>query len=68
MAGWGNFFGKIADQFQGRIERLKNEERKLINEQKKLMSMVRTPTGDARVAAIDNRLREITKTITTASN
>lgn len=33
MAGWGNLFGKIADQFQGRIERLKNEKAKLEREQ-----------------------------------
>jgi hypothetical protein len=32
MAGWGQFFGKIAEQFQGRIERLKNEKIKLEGE------------------------------------
>lgn len=32
MAGWGNLFGKIAEQFQGRIERLKNEKVKLEGE------------------------------------
>ena len=32
MAGWGNLFGKIAEQFQGRIERLKNEQVKLEGE------------------------------------
>lgn len=36
MAGWGNFFGKIADQFQGRIERLKNEKANLEKEKKDL--------------------------------
>lgn len=36
MAGWGNFFGKIAEQFQGRTERLKNERAKLVKERDEL--------------------------------
>ena len=59
MAGIWNIFGKIADQFQGRIERLKNEKRKLENERKKLIDGAWTEHNGERVVAIDARLREI---------
>jgi len=36
MAGWGDLVGKIAQQFQGRIERLKNEKAKLEIERRTL--------------------------------
>lgn len=34
MAGWGNVFGKIADYFQSRAERRRNEIAKLEERQK----------------------------------
>ncbi len=64
MAGWGGFFGKIADQFQGRIERVKNERERLINERQQIMRSTAIPSGVARVTAIDNRLREIDQILT----
>lgn len=59
MAGWGNFFGKIAEQFQGRIERLKNEKEKLIDERKILTSKEYSASSSRRVVVIDDRLHEL---------
>ena len=59
MAGWGGFLCKIADQFQGRIERLKNEKENLLNERTTLLSQPVTARAADRVNDIDNRLREI---------
>jgi hypothetical protein len=59
MSGWGNFFGKIADQFSGRIERIKNEKVRLENERKILISKEFSASGSRRVIAIDARLLEI---------
>ena len=59
MAGWGGFFGKVADQFQGRIERLKNEKTKLLAERAKLINSSATAASTERVLAIDKRLSEI---------
>ena len=68
MGGWGQFFGKVAEQFQGRVERLKNEKERLNNEQKKLMAMPPSDDVSRRIAANDDRLREITKILTNAAN
>lgn len=59
MAGWGNFFGKIADQFAGRIERLKNERVKLIADRDKLMRGDCTIEVASKVSKIDARIKEI---------
>ena len=60
MAGWGNFFGKIADQFQGRIERLKNEEKRLEKERKDIQATgISNERNNTRIAKIDVRLTEI---------
>lgn len=59
MGGWGGVLGKIAEQFQGRIERLKNEKARLKDEKKKLMDGESTDVSSARVVAIDKRLSEI---------
>lgn len=68
MAGWGNFFGKIADQFQGRIERLKNEKERLLNERKTILNGVATASSTDRIIAIDNRLREINTALDTKAS
>ena len=57
--GWGTFLGKIAEQFQGRVERLKNEKTRLLNERKKIMDLPATDVSAGRVIAIDNRVSEI---------
>lgn len=60
MPGWGNLLGKVADQFQGRIERLKNEKGRLLDERNKIMSGEKLSIdGARRVVAIDARLSEI---------
>ena len=59
--GWGTFAGKVAEQFQGRLERLKNEETKLTNEQAKILAKKQYSDADnKRLSVIDNRLSEIT--------
>ncbi len=59
MSGWGQLFGKIADQFQGRVERLKNEREKLLNEREELFKKDFTAIIGNRVIAVDKRLQEI---------
>ena len=59
MAGWGDVFGKIAQHFQGRIERLKNEKASLENEKKFLQAKEFSASGSRRITAIDDRLRII---------
>lgn len=59
MAGWGDLFGKIAQQFPGRIERLKNEKEELLNERQILMSKIFSASASRRVAIIDQRVRAI---------
>ena len=67
MANWGNFFGKIADQFQGRIERAKNEKERLLNERKVLTSKMYSPSGSRRIIAIDARLSVLEGIISNAA-
>lgn len=59
LDGLGKVFGKVADQVQGRIERLKNEKEKLLNERKALLDKNVTPAAAARVNVIDGRLCQI---------
>lgn len=68
MSGWGNLFGKIADQFQGRTERLKNEKERLENERRILMSGKFSVPSSRRVTVIDDRLREISKILINAAS
>ena len=59
MSGWGNLFGKIADQFQGRAERLKNERERLLKEKQKLLKGEANEKTTARMLSIDTRLNEL---------
>ncbi len=68
MSGWGDFFGKISQQFQGRIERLKNEKEKLLNERDALIEKESTAVNAMRLIAIDNRLREINTILNTKAS
>ncbi len=55
MAGWGDIFGKIAQQFQGRIERLKNEKsvlEKEINELQKINMDIKNPEHREKAARL----------------
>lgn len=59
MAGWGGFLGKIAEQFQGRVERLKNERAKLVKEQLDLEMKPCTAEVTVRYGKIVQRIKEI---------
>ena len=59
MAGWGGFLGKIADQFQGRIGRAKNERVKLDTELKQIMGRPATADSVMRASKINDRIKEI---------
>ena len=57
--GWegiGTLFGKIAEQFQGRIERTKNEIDKLEKEKTNLLISKADVTRAKRLAYIEQRL------------
>lgn len=64
LEGLGKVFGKVSDQFQGRIERLKNEKERLLNERKKIMDVTITTKSVDRVAAINYRLQQIEAILT----
>lgn len=68
MAGWGDVFGKIAQHFQGRIERLKNEKASLEDEKKFLQSKEFSASGSRRITAIDDRLRVIDTILANKAN
>lgn len=63
MAGCGDFLGKIAQQFQGRIERLKNEKEKLLDERQKLIDGPCTPRASDRIIVIDARVQQINQAL-----
>jgi len=60
---WGKLFGKISDQFQGRIERLKNEKESLLNERQKILINPPTDKSSNRVIAIDTRVCQINQAL-----
>ena len=66
--GIGKVIGKISDQVQGRIERLKNEKVSLINERKYLMEKPKTSTTINRILAIDDRLSEVSSILENKSS
>ena len=57
--GIGKVFGKISEQFQGRIERLKNEDSALRSERAKLLQGECNEKVSRRVTVIDKRLSEL---------
>lgn len=59
LDGLGKVFGKIADQFQGRTERLKNEKQRLLNERKEILDRTVTTGAIDRLRNIDNRVSDI---------
>jgi len=61
--GWGTFLGKISTFFPGRIEKLKNERQRLMEERDQLLSgrsdakkATRLEWATARIFAIDGLL------------
>lgn len=59
MAGWGDIFGKIGQQFQSRIERLKNERVNLIVERERLYKLECTGEVAKKIAKIEVRISQI---------
>lgn len=57
--GWGTFLGKVAEQFQGRIERLKNEMARLIKEHDLIINSAMNESKALRVQKINKRIEEI---------
>jgi uncharacterized protein (UPF0335 family) len=68
VAGWGGFLGKIADQFQGRIERLKNEKEKLLNERQSLLRQSVTVASSDRIMRIDVRVQQINQALSSKAS
>lgn len=61
VEGIGLVIGKLAQQVQARIERLKNEVDTLLEERKKIMDGDPSDAGRDRVIVIDDRLSKIRK-------
>lgn len=60
--GWGGIatvLGKLSTFIPGRIEKIKNERERLVNEKKILQSKEWSATAARRVPVIDKRVREI---------
>lgn len=64
MAGWGDFFGKIAQQFSGRIERLKNEKTKLEAEKRDIEGRPWNEKNAVRLTVICKRIDVINGLLT----
>jgi len=68
--GWegiGTLIGKLSTFLPGRIEGLKNEKERLLNERVILMSKDFSASASMRVIAIDERLCAINKIISNAA-
>jgi hypothetical protein len=59
LDGIGAVVKKVTEFIPGRIEKLKNEKQRLLNERELLMSKEFSASGSRRVVAIDSRLCEI---------
>ena len=59
LDGIGNIIGKISDHIQGRIERLKNEKERLINEKIEIMRGPADIASTRKVDKINKRIEEI---------
>jgi hypothetical protein len=68
LDGIGKVIGKIAEQVQGRVERLKNEKERLLDERENIMDKPLTSSGAKRVIGIDIRLSEINKILANKAN
>jgi hypothetical protein len=59
MAGWGDFAGKLSQQFQGRMERNLNEFCKIIKEKAVLERQDQNDANTNRIDAINQRFDEL---------
>lgn len=57
--GWGTAIGKIFSFIPSRVEQIKNEQQRLLDERKKIMDQPPTNDSAARVNVIDERLSQI---------
>jgi len=74
MAGWGDFFGglgklieKGATYIPGRVERLKNERQKLLDERTLLLGGIANVKHSARMARITARLAALERLLADAA-
>lgn len=59
MAGWGTFFGKLSTFVPGRVEQMKNERERLLNERKAILDANPTAASIERITVINKRVSEI---------
>ena len=59
MAGWGDFAGKLSQQFQGRMERNLNEFCRIIKEKAVLERQDQNDVNTKRIDVINNRMDEL---------
>lgn len=59
LDGLGAIFSKVTQYIPGRIEGLKNERERLLNERKILTSKIYSASGSRRVVELDKRLLQI---------
>ena len=59
IGGFGTLAGKIAEQFQSRMERNKNEYDKLIKEKSDIMRLPQNDSNTKRLDAINRRIDEL---------
>ncbi len=57
--GWGQLFGKLSTFLPSRVEQMKNERKRLTDEQKEIMSKPSNGPNALRSIAIDKRVSEI---------
>ena len=68
LDGFGKMFGKIADQFQGRVERLKNERAKKKEELNTLLAQACTDENAKKACKLRARIDEITTILENKAN
>ena len=60
--GWdgiGTLIGKVSTFIPGRVEQMKNEKQRLLDERSKILDGIPTPVGIVRVSAIGLRIAQI---------
>lgn len=67
MPGWGTFLGRIAEQFQGRMERNRNEYDRLVKEKEALLKKPQTDASTKRMGVINKRLAELEQSFRNAA-
>lgn len=69
--GWegiGTLIGKVSTFIPGRVEQIKNEKTRLLDERKKIMDKPPTAGTSERVGIIDNRVSQINSILGNKAN